>query len=97
MFGDRPQPPVLVRVRVPGRDAPDFVELDARWEPSGARDARTLFTADGLCILPWRRGQRAVELVLRASGGIASLRIEDHENEDAYAHDVELEEELAAE
>lgn len=75
---------------------PETVALDVTWA-SGRRESRNVFAAQGLCILPWRESERGVAIVVRALGGRADLRVSARENEAGAAHELRLEDELAAE
>ena len=97
LFGEKPPaPPVLVRVRASSGAVPETVALDVTWA-SGRRESRTVVAAQGLCILPWRESERGVELVVRALGGRADLRLSARDNAGGTAHEIRLEGELAAE
>ena len=86
----------MLRVAAPVGPPPEKVALEARWA-SGRRDSRDAWTAQGLCILPWREGERAVEVTVRAPGQRVVFHIAAKEN-DGGAHDVALEDDdLAAE
>lgn len=91
-----PAPPVLLRVRATSGAIPESVELDVAWS-SGRRERRTVFAAQGLCILPWREAERGVEIDVRALGGRASVSISARENATGTAHELRLDGELAAE
>lgn len=85
IFGSAPRtaPPILIRVRAADGSVPDTVTIEATWSPSRERERRTAWTAQGLCILPWRSDARAVEIVLRAGSGVArwSAAIADYDGE----------------
>jgi len=70
----RTPPPVLIRVRAADGSVPDTVTIEMTWRPSRERDRKTAWTAQGLCIVPWRTGASEVEIVLRAGGGVARMR-----------------------
>lgn len=97
LFGERPPaPPVLVRVRATSGAVPETVALDVTWA-SGRRESRTVFAAQGLCILPWRDAERGVAITVRALGGKADLSVSARDNAAGTAHEIRLEGELAAE
>lgn len=79
----RSAPPVLIRVRAADGSVPDTVTIETMWSPSRERDRKTAWTAQGLCIVPWRRDASSVEIVLRAGGGVArmSAAIADYDGE----------------
>ncbi|UJR78981.1 hypothetical protein [Sandaracinus amylolyticus] len=96
-FGERPPaPPLLLRVRAGSGAIPEQVELVITWA-SGRRDQRSVFAAQGLCIVPWRVGENAVQIGVRALGGRGALRVSARENASGSVHEVRLADELAAE
>lgn len=96
-FGARPPaPPLLLRVRAGSGAIPEQVALVVTWA-SGRRDQRDVFAAQGLCIVPWRVGEGAVHLAVRALGGRAELQVSLRENASGVVHEVRLADELAAE
>ena len=93
----RTPPPVLIRVRGADGSVPDTVTIEATWSPSRERDRKTAWTAQGLCIIPWRAGASAVEIVLRSGGGIARMRADVSDYDGAAEPLVLVTEKLAAE
>lgn len=79
----RTPPPVLIRVRAADGSVPDTVTIETTWSPSRERDRKTAWTAQGLCIVPWRTGAEAVEIVLRAAGGVARVHAAVHDYDGA--------------
>jgi len=73
-------PPLLVRLRTPTGFAEGPVELEATWHPSGKTSTWTTQAAQGLCIVPWRGGNR-LELVLGYASRKARLALS---HEDAF-------------
>ncbi len=77
----RPSAPLLVRVFAVDGSMPDTVSIESVWAPSGRRDVRTAWTAQGVCLLAWREGERSVDVVLRARGGSTRLTALDGDDE----------------
>lgn len=65
-----PDPPMLFRVRLDGKPC-SRVTLSARWSPSLEVSTQEVMAAQGLCLLPWRVGQSAVEVAVDATGATA--------------------------
>jgi hypothetical protein len=83
-------------VRARSGAIPEQVALEIVWS-SGRRDRREVFAAQGLCIVPWRVGEPAVEVGMRALGGRAEVRVSAEENVHGAVREVRLSDELAAE
>jgi hypothetical protein len=98
LFGRRVEArPILLRIAGRADETPTTVEIEARWAPSGRRMVRSVWTAQGLCILPWVAGQVSVDLVLRAPGRHASLTLSAQENAQGHALEIEMLAPVAAE
>jgi hypothetical protein len=86
----RPVAPVLLRLRGPGGVAPEHVAIRVVWSPSGRTEQRTLRAESGLCLVPWRAGELAAELEVRAMGSSARLRATARQTANGPAIDVVL-------
>lgn len=71
-----PPAPVLLRVTDARGKTPPVLDVEARWLPSGRVIARSVRTADGLCVVHWRGDEDSVELRLRGVAGEIELTVE---------------------
>ena len=82
LFGrSSPTPPILLRVAEPDGDAPPLLDVETRWMPSGRTLARSVRTADGLCVLHWLADDDRVEITVRSTMGMAVL---DHHRSESH-------------
>lgn len=70
-----PPPPVLLRVAEPCGSAPEAVDVEAIWSPSGRRALREHRTAAGLCVIPWLGDEDRVRLEVRTEAGAMALEV----------------------
>ncbi|MGE0792166.1 MAG: hypothetical protein AB7S26_41220 [Sandaracinaceae bacterium] len=87
---DTPDSPLLLRVTEPGGGAPIVLDIEAKWLTSGREIARTIRTADGLCVVPWFSGEEAVELLVRGLGCEARLLVRADRDDAGRVHDLSL-------
>ena len=65
----------MLRVLDSRGTTPPLLDLEMRWYPSERRVARSVRTAEGLCVVHWRGDEAEVALVVRGAEGEAQTRL----------------------